>query len=170
MTTWARGVEVSSDQSINNCYPRGNNYDLFPGITRVKTDYIEEAGTIIISWGGAERGHDCVTHYDVKVRFIERNVPPINMMTPGVWPRARGGGGRVPTDSGPAALCGGGGGAWRRLHLHPHARVHRLPGGHHRTRRASHGAHLDKPVFRWLIQNKFNILFFPGGCNFLERF
>ena len=39
-------------------------------VTRVETDYLEETGTITVSWGGSERGHGCVTHYDVKVKAV----------------------------------------------------------------------------------------------------
>ena len=42
--------------------------DCFADVTRVETDYLEETGSITVSWGGPERGHSCVTHYDVKVR------------------------------------------------------------------------------------------------------
>ena len=39
-------------------------------VTRVETDYLKETGTITVSWGGAEKGHGCVTHYDVKVKAV----------------------------------------------------------------------------------------------------
>ena len=67
VTTWAKGVDITS-MSINNFYPQ--LLTIIADVTRVETDYLEETGTITVSWGGPERGHSCVTHYKVEVKEV----------------------------------------------------------------------------------------------------
>lgn len=47
-TTWARGVEISA-------------------VTRLQAAHNQETGVITVTWGGAARGHSCVTGYTVTV-------------------------------------------------------------------------------------------------------